>query len=130
MKPGSDPRRRNVRRLSLTLLLLLGIALPATPAHADYDEPVACKTHNRTDFDGGLVHVRVKLTCINPSQRYDYVVKTVVRVATPVDYATKSVLISIGSLDTEVRFFRVTLQRQGTRVVSAPIHIHNVSRSG
>jgi hypothetical protein len=119
-----------MRRLLLIPLLLLGVALPTTVAHAHRERPVACKTVNSSDFDGGLVHVRVKLTCINPSLRYDYVVKVVVVVATHADNVRKAYRISIGSGDTEVRFFRVTLLRQGTEVVSAPMHIHNLARSG
>ena len=119
-----------MRRLPLILLLLSAIALPATAAHAHDEEPVECKTVNTNDFDERVVHVRVKLTCINPSQGYDYVVNVVVRVATPVDNLRRALRITIGSLETEVRFFRVTLQRQGARVASAPIHIHNLARSG
>jgi hypothetical protein len=54
----------------------------------------------------------------------------VVVVATHADNVRKAYRISIGSGDTEVRFFRVTLLRQGTEVVSAPMHIHNLARSG
>ena len=120
-----------MRRIPLIMLLLLGVVVfPKTAAYAHREGPVGCKTVNGNNFDGGVVHVRVTLTCINPSQQYDYVVRVVVVVATSADNARKTIPIAIGSLDTEVRFFRVTLLRQGTRVVSAPMHIHSLARSG
>jgi len=119
-----------MRRLLLPPLLLLGMALPTTAAYAHDEEPVECKTANRANFEPGVAHVRVRLTCINPSQRYDYVVKVVVRVTTPVDHRRQKLRIAIGSIDTEVRVFNVNLRPQGTQVASEPVHIHNLARSG
>jgi hypothetical protein len=55
-------------------------------------------------------------------------VEVVVMVSTIANSERRSLQISIRSGETETRFFRVSLV--GTPVVSAPLHIHNVSRSG
>jgi hypothetical protein len=117
-----------MRRVWLVLLLLLVVTLPATTAYAHREKPVVCKTTSRTNYRDVVAHVRVKLTCIDPSKRYDYVVEVVVMVSTIANSERRSLQISIRSGETETRFFRVSLV--GTPVVSAPLHIHNVSRSG